>query len=178
MFSLICAWINAWVNNRDAGDLTRNRAHYDVTVMITCIYEFILMCWRNSEMTVVHIKFELSIIQYLPYARASKWYNPSSSKIQYNAWYILFLYNAAHNSPITISASTIYLHYLHELFRGFVSPHCLNYTFNIIYYCWVHPLRQPQVSFRLVQTMPVTQCAVMICSTLCVTVVQCTSLNT
>ena len=29
MFSLICAWINGWVNNREAG----HRAHYDVTVM-------------------------------------------------------------------------------------------------------------------------------------------------
>ena len=35
MFSLICTWINGWVNNRDAGDLRRHRAHYDVTVMPT-----------------------------------------------------------------------------------------------------------------------------------------------
>ena len=33
MFSLICDWINGWVNNREAGDLRRYRAHYDVTVM-------------------------------------------------------------------------------------------------------------------------------------------------
>ena len=33
MFSLICAWINDWVNNREAGDLRRDRAHYDVIVM-------------------------------------------------------------------------------------------------------------------------------------------------
>ena len=33
MFSLICAWTNGWVNNQDAGDLKRHRAHYDVTVM-------------------------------------------------------------------------------------------------------------------------------------------------
>ena len=33
MFSLICVWINDWVNNRDAGDLKRYRAHYDVIVM-------------------------------------------------------------------------------------------------------------------------------------------------
>ena len=33
MCSLICVWINAWVNNREAGDLRRYRAHYDVTVM-------------------------------------------------------------------------------------------------------------------------------------------------
>ena len=28
VFSLICAWTNAWANNRDACDLRRNRAHY------------------------------------------------------------------------------------------------------------------------------------------------------
>ena len=33
MFSLICAWTNGWVNDRDAGDLRHHRAHYDVTVM-------------------------------------------------------------------------------------------------------------------------------------------------
>ena len=33
MFSLICAWINGWVNNREAGDLRRHRAHYDLIVM-------------------------------------------------------------------------------------------------------------------------------------------------
>ena len=35
MFSLICFWINGWVNNREAGDLRRYRAHYDVIVMAT-----------------------------------------------------------------------------------------------------------------------------------------------
>ena len=33
VFSLICTRINAWVNNGEAGDLRRNRGHYDVTVM-------------------------------------------------------------------------------------------------------------------------------------------------
>ena len=33
MFSLICVWINDWVNNRETGDLRRYRAHCDVTVM-------------------------------------------------------------------------------------------------------------------------------------------------
>ena len=33
MFSLICVWINGWVNNCEAGDLRRHRAHYDVTVI-------------------------------------------------------------------------------------------------------------------------------------------------
>ena len=38
MFSLICVWINGWVNNREAGDFRRYRAHYDVTVMSCSIY--------------------------------------------------------------------------------------------------------------------------------------------
>ena len=33
MFSFTCAWINAWVNNREAGNFWRHRAHYDVIVM-------------------------------------------------------------------------------------------------------------------------------------------------
>ena len=33
MFSLICAWMNGWVNNGEAGDLRCHRVHYDVTVM-------------------------------------------------------------------------------------------------------------------------------------------------
>ena len=52
MFSLICAWIRAWVNNRDAGDLRRHRTHYDVTVMSFmwdpgqhCVSRRTRFCW-------------------------------------------------------------------------------------------------------------------------------------
>ena len=37
MFSLICTWINGWLNSGEAGYLRRYRAHYDVTVMINSI---------------------------------------------------------------------------------------------------------------------------------------------
>ena len=40
--SSICAWTNGWANNRDAGDLSRHRTQYDVTVM----YEKLVTCWR------------------------------------------------------------------------------------------------------------------------------------
>ena len=33
MFSLICTWINGWVNNGEAGDLRHRCTQYDVTVM-------------------------------------------------------------------------------------------------------------------------------------------------
>ena len=33
MFSLICIWINGWVNNHEAADLRHYHAHYDVIVI-------------------------------------------------------------------------------------------------------------------------------------------------
>ena len=44
MFSLICAWINGWVNNREGGDLGRHRVHYDAILMFevaldTCVIQ-------------------------------------------------------------------------------------------------------------------------------------------
>ena len=42
MFSLICASINGWVNNREAGDLRRHHAHYDVNVMTMCFMSLAL----------------------------------------------------------------------------------------------------------------------------------------
>ena len=35
MFSLICIWINGWVNNREAGDLRCHHTHHNVIVMHT-----------------------------------------------------------------------------------------------------------------------------------------------
>ena len=41
MFSMICACLNGWVNNREAGDLRRHLAYYDVIVML-------LLCRNQS----------------------------------------------------------------------------------------------------------------------------------
>ena len=45
MFSLICVWINGWANSREASDMRRYRAHYDVTVMVR-YNAFHKMCTR------------------------------------------------------------------------------------------------------------------------------------
>ena len=50
MFSLICVWINGWVNNGETGDLRRYRAHYDVTVMIyASVNQAIIGSNKDSE---------------------------------------------------------------------------------------------------------------------------------
>ena len=48
MFSLICAWINDWVNNLEAGDLRRHVAHYDVTVMFNSKEDIMLKVSYNG----------------------------------------------------------------------------------------------------------------------------------
>ena len=44
MFTLICARINGWVNNREAGDLRRHCAHSDVIIMNV---ESVSMSWHR-----------------------------------------------------------------------------------------------------------------------------------
>ena len=40
MFSLTCVWIIDWVNNREAGEMKRHRAHYGVIVIKVNILEW------------------------------------------------------------------------------------------------------------------------------------------
>ena len=38
IFPLMCAWTNGWAKNWDAGDLTRHRAHYGVTLILIMVW--------------------------------------------------------------------------------------------------------------------------------------------
>ena len=55
MFSLICAWINCWLSNREAGDLRRHRSHYDVIVMkwTSVAHESINLRMKYFDMIIV-----------------------------------------------------------------------------------------------------------------------------
>ena len=72
MFSLICVWINGWVNNRETVDWRRYRAHYDVTVMAHA--NGCGLChWTQQSDRVSHIRVliktgrhDMSIIRNLP----------------------------------------------------------------------------------------------------------------
>ena len=51
MFSLICGSINAWVNNRETGDLRRHHAHYDVIEMhYHSGGRFVSYAWNGANM--------------------------------------------------------------------------------------------------------------------------------
>ena len=78
MFSLIWAWISGWENNREAGDLRRYHAHYDVIVM--CMYgvgwdvicEFKSISMMNHCCAICNIMSYLTQLQvpYSPIANA------------------------------------------------------------------------------------------------------------
>ena len=72
MFSLICAWMNGWVNNHGAGDWRLHRAHYVVIVktrasmcqrinLVCCVGRF--YCWVHvtNEFSLVHVIKDFSL---------------------------------------------------------------------------------------------------------------------
>ena len=60
MFSLICVWINGWVNSREAGNLRRYRAHFDVTEMhVTTIFTCIIRTSHHKS-----LRAKIGILRY------------------------------------------------------------------------------------------------------------------
>ena len=54
MFSLICARIKDWVNNREAGDLRRHHGQYDANVMLikgNCIMHYLMTRWQGRTLS-------------------------------------------------------------------------------------------------------------------------------
>ena len=69
IFFFICAWINAWVNNNEAGDLRCHRAHYDVIIMIEWLTLKHLDRWFQNAISVcgvVHCNttYGLQLVKY------------------------------------------------------------------------------------------------------------------
>ena len=52
VFSLICTWINNWVNNGDDSDLKHHHAHYDITVMF---WKNWINCWYPGSSSYQYI---------------------------------------------------------------------------------------------------------------------------
>ena len=85
MFSLICVWIIGWVNNREAGDMRRYRANYDVIAMILEMHIYANFIAHLGHLTVWYVWQALclvsrqdEIIGSFPMTRA-RWYIYMSS---------------------------------------------------------------------------------------------------
>ena len=76
IFSLIYAWTNGLVDNRDIVDLSRHRAQYDVTVMgsvswqsgaLFLLWNVLLKCWHNTNIPVIsrHVREQREVQELL-----------------------------------------------------------------------------------------------------------------
>ena len=81
MFSLIYAWINDWVNNREAGDLRRQHGHYDVIVMT--IQDICTIPGRKSFLGFFHCLVNtctgdwVRLSQQASCRYSTRWYSPT-----------------------------------------------------------------------------------------------------
>ena len=82
MFSLICVWINGWINNREAGDSRRHRAHYAVTEMT--------MLQNHPHMLIAYINFRfMNLYPISHYHRISGFHQTLLSIYSYNChWFV------------------------------------------------------------------------------------------
>ena len=75
IFSLIDAWTNGWVNNRDAGGLRRHCGHYDVTVMVGQ-YPVNVLVTHNFELVEADMPPKYTVMSTFP-CHVNSYFSPS-----------------------------------------------------------------------------------------------------
>ena len=115
MFTLVCAWINGWVNNRETGDLIRHRARYEVYTFESFWYTVDIsyqhVC-NNNPMDVSDLRISLKIPHW------TRWNSPVSTlhfRLGYSAgafralWIVALAVFRAVNWLIALSMSVHFL---------------------------------------------------------------------
>ena len=144
MFSLICAWMKAWVNNGEADDLRRHRAHYDINIMIRsydidCVRKVDSQhsWWRTSTtfaFSVLYIDRMLSL--YIPGRRRGLPHRLCCIIVEMQKCFYVF-FNKFNGTMI----KTFTWHILHR-------PWCLKFEmeWNIAYMSWLrHCVPKPTI---------------------------------
>ena len=80
MFSLICAWINGWINNCKAVDVRCHSAHYDVTVMRPA------MNYGHGYIIATIWNYAVSILCTCSVFEKSRFYCLKFCRVQHNQW--------------------------------------------------------------------------------------------
>ena len=104
--TLIYAWINDWVNNREAGDL--RRSHYDVIVMII-IYVSATYFFKQTLDYEVTICLRNALRSFLWYSK------PTIQQVQWPAMTQYKLYNSINPQYIRANNATSICLHMHSL---------------------------------------------------------------
>ena len=64
--------MNGWVNSREAGDLRRYRAHYDVIVMNPCEFQSFVVIDKNSILLEINNWVELGWVELIDHKRRAQ----------------------------------------------------------------------------------------------------------
>ena len=129
MFFLIFVWINGWVNNREAGDLRRYRAHYDVTLMLATTPDIVTTVIIHSGRILV--SFSKIAINHGPLREViiiGSNYTPRLNEVERGLyWFHLVRLSVCGQNRVRSVSSTIligsisYLHILSSNFRKCVA---------------------------------------------------------
>ena len=93
--SLIYTWINDWVNNCEAGDLRRYRAHYDVIVMHIKHSNTWIMCNNCQAKRVIYNYTDITLKPKIPLHAVYHLYDYNIIPIR-----ILWLGHAKHTTEV------------------------------------------------------------------------------
>ena len=115
VFSLICVWINGWVNSREAGDLRRYRAHYYVTVM------WIEFTQKSAQLDAHRTN--------MPEASPDGNRFPTSKTSRTWAFsQLLLLCGRHHRSPVFVKIMVNYLTHYDDVVMGAIASHITSLT--------------------------------------------------
>ena len=102
MFFFICVWINDWVSNREAVDLRRYRAHYDVTLMIVIVTIIIIIIIISIVIIII-----LTVIFIIIFITTLNHYHHYNYHYYYYCYYVYHYHHCHHHYYC------YYYHYFH-----------------------------------------------------------------
>ena len=108
MFSLICAWINGWVNNREAGGGRRHIAHHDVSVIKRKKVDLNYRHWSSE------VSFSTSYIYSIAWHICGKQNNGKVEKIPQTIWWLQVFKKSRNITSCNIEESVSYPKPLHQ----------------------------------------------------------------
>ena len=126
MFTFTCARINGWVNNREAGDLRRYRAHYDVIVMCYELIETAMKLFPVGGPIVKYNETVLFLISLLWLSGIAVAIVGHVTIVTHSHWYIYINWTFSIDNCLRMIEKSRFIVYFHFL----IGSGCFNGTLD------------------------------------------------